>query len=161
MQLSSFTDYGLRVLMRLAGDPSAVLSTPALAAEFDISVHHLAKVVRDLGRGGYVTSKSGRSGGLTLGRPAPSITLGEVVRHLERRFATVECFRADGGKCTLTGRCGLRPQLAIAREAFIAALDRTSLSDVALVPPGGMGHHPYTDPTPDTGDEDAPAHAVE
>ena len=140
MQLSSFTDYGLRVLMRLAGEPSAVLSTPGLAAELGISVHHLAKVVRDLGCGGFVASKSDRSGERILGRPAPSITLGEVVRHLERRFATVECFRADGGSCNLVGRCGLRPQLAIAREAFIAALDRTSLSDVALVPPAGKGH---------------------
>jgi len=161
MQLSSFTDYGLRVLMRLAGDPCAVLSTPALAAEFDISVHHLAKVVRDLGRGGFVASKSGRSGGLTLGRPAPSITLGEVVRHLEQRFAMVECFRADGGRCNLIGRCGLRPQLAIAREAFVAALDRTSLSDVALVPPAGEGHPPDPNPPPDAGDEDAPPHTLE
>lgn len=161
MQLAAFTDYGLRVLMRLAGDPSSVISTPSVAEEFDISVHHLAKVVRDLRRGGFVKTLSGRSGGLTLARAAETIAVGEVVRHLEERFAMVECFRADGGACTLTDRCGLRPQLANAREAFIAALDRTSLADIALAPPTRKDQRPVPDTVPDTGDENAPTQAFQ
>src|SRR5699024_6468716 len=127
MRLAAFTDYGLRVLMRLAGAPGAAVSTGAIADEFAISQHHLAKVVRDLGRGGFVRTRRGRSGGLTLARPAEAITLGAVVRHLEQRFAMVECFRADGGACVLRPCCRLRPQLAAAREAFMAELDKTSL----------------------------------
>ena len=161
MQLATFTDYGLRVLMRLAGDPSSVVSTPALAEEFDISVHHLAKVVRDLRRGGFVKTLSGRSGGLMLRRPAEAIAVGEVVRHLENRFPMVECFRADGGTCTLTDRCGLRPQLTNAREAFIAALDRTNLADIALATPTGKGQRPAPDTIPDAGDENAPTQAFQ
>lgn len=131
MRLATFTDYGLRVLMRLAGAPDKAVSTGEIAEEFAISQHHLAKVVRDLGRGGFVESRRGRSGGLSLARPAKTITLGEVVRHLERRFAIVECFRADGGSCVLKPHCRLRPQLAGAREAFMSALDGTTLADCA------------------------------
>ncbi|WP_299358645.1 Rrf2 family transcriptional regulator [uncultured Paracoccus sp.] len=131
MRLATFTDYGLRVLMRLAGTPEKAVSTGQIASEFAISHHHLAKVVRDLGRGGFVRSERGRSGGLRLMRPAHEITLGQVVRHLERKFAIVECFRADGGACVLKPRCRLRPGLSAAREAFMAELDRTTIEDCA------------------------------
>ncbi len=131
MRLAAYTDYGLRVLMRLAGTPDDAVATGQIAQEFAISQHHLAKVVRDLGRGGFVTSQRGRTGGLRLNRPADQITLGEVVRHLEQRFAIAECFRADGGNCLLMPNCRLRPQLAAAREAFLAELDRTTIADCA------------------------------
>ncbi len=133
MRLAAYTDYGLRVLMRLADTPDEAVATRQLAKEFAISQHHLAKVVRDLGRGEgeFVKSQRGRTGGLRLNRPAREITLGEVVRHLERRFAIAECFRADGGNCLLQPRCRLRPQLAAAREAFLAELEKTTIAECA------------------------------
>lgn len=131
MRLAAFTDYGLRVLMRLAGAPDAAISTGRIAEEFAISPHHLAKVVGDLGRGGFIRSQRGRNGGLRLARPARDTTLGEVVRHLERRFDLVECFRADGGNCPLKPSCRLRPQFAAAREAFLTELDKTTIEDCA------------------------------
>ncbi len=131
MRLSTFTDFGLRVLMRLAGSPGEAISTGAIAEEFAISQHHLAKVVSDLRRGGFVRSQRGRSGGLMLAAAPQSITVGDVVRHLEQRFAMVECFRQDGGACVLRPGCRLRPQLAAAREAFMAELDKTTLADCA------------------------------
>lgn len=140
MRLAASTDFGLRVLMRLAGAEGAALSTGRMAEELRVSPHHLAKVVRELGRGSFVDSQRGRHGGLTLARPAEAITVGEVVRHLERRFAMVECFRADGGDCVLEPSCRLRPQLALAREAFMHALDRTTIADCAwpgVDPPAG------------------------
>ncbi|WP_272002347.1 RrF2 family transcriptional regulator [Roseovarius sp. ZX-A-9] len=142
MRLASFTDYGLRVLMRLAGTPEAAFSTGQIADEFEISRHHLAKVVQDLGRGGFVGSQRGRNGGIRLARPAHAITLGEVVRHLEKRFAIVECFRPDGGTCTLKPQCRLKPRLAAAREAFMSELDRTTLADCALPDDGLHGSVP-------------------
>lgn len=139
MRLATFTDYGLRVLMRLAGAPGKAISTGQIAREFGISQHHLAKVASDLGLGGFVQSERGRSGGLRLMRPAREIRLGQVVRHLERRFAVVECFRADGGECVLRPGCRLRPQLSAAREAFMAELDRTTLEDCAWYGADGGG----------------------
>ena len=48
MRLTSFTDFALRALMRLAGEPGRSFATNEIAAEFGISRNHLAKVVRDL-----------------------------------------------------------------------------------------------------------------
>lgn len=131
MRLTAFTDFGLRALMRLAGDPDRSFSTTEIAAEFAISRHHLTKVVRDLAEGGFVTTQRGSGGGFRLARRPESITLGEIVRTLEQRHALVECFREDGGACVLTPRCRLKPRLASAREAFLRELDRTTLAECA------------------------------
>jgi Rrf2 family nitric oxide-sensitive transcriptional repressor len=134
MRLTAFTDYGLRTLMRLAGTPERLFTTGDLAAELDISRNHLAKVVQDLSRTGFVETRRGSGGGFRLAAPAQSISLGAVVRALEQRHALVECFRADGGACTLTPHCRLKSRLAAAREAFLRELDETTLADCAYRP---------------------------
>ena len=135
MRLTAFTDFGLRVLMRLAGAPERLFTTAGLATELDISRNHLAKVVQDLARAGYIETRRGAGGGFRLALPAGSITLGRVVRFLEQQSPLVECFRADGGSCTLTPHCRLKSRLAAAREAFLDELDSTTLTDCAW--PGG------------------------
>lgn len=131
MRLTAFTDYGLRALMRLAGEPDRSFTSDEIAREFEISRHHLIKVVQRLANAGYVRTQRGAGGGFQLARPARSIGLGQVVRDLEDDQPIVECFRADGGHCVLTPRCRLRKRLADAREAFLAELDKTSLADCA------------------------------
>jgi Rrf2 family nitric oxide-sensitive transcriptional repressor len=140
MRLTAFTDFGLRALMRLAGEPDRSFSTGEIAAEFGISRHHLTKVVGDLAEAGFVTTQRGAGGGFRLARSATEISLGEVVRALEARHALVECFRHDGGSCALTPRCRLKGKLASAQEAFLHELDRTMLADCAYPgPPGRKG----------------------
>src|SRR3954467_14072126 len=101
MRLTLFTDFALRALMRLAGEPDRSFSTGEIAEEFGISRNHLAKVVRDLADGGFIATQRGVGGGFALARPPQAITLGEVVRALEETGALVECFRLDGGDCVL------------------------------------------------------------
>jgi Rrf2 family nitric oxide-sensitive transcriptional repressor len=131
MRLTSFTDFALRALMRLAGEPTRSFATNEIATEFGISRNHLAKVVRDLADGGFILTQRGAGGGFSLARPPQSITIGEVVRALEARHALVECFRDDGGSCVLTPRCRLKMRLAAAREAFMRELDATTLAECA------------------------------
>ena len=131
MRLTAFTDFALRALMRLAGEPTRSFATGEIAAEFGISRNHLAKVVRDLADGGFIATQRGVGGGFSLARPPQSITLGQVVRTLERKQGLVECFREDGGNCVLTPRCRLKAKLAAAREAFLRELDATTLAECA------------------------------
>ncbi|MDO9461051.1 MAG: Rrf2 family transcriptional regulator, partial [Alphaproteobacteria bacterium] len=85
MRLTSFTDYGLRILMRLAGAPDRSFTTDQIATEFAISRNHLTKIVQNLSKAGYIRTQRGAGGGLRLSTPAQSITLGEIVRLLEQR----------------------------------------------------------------------------
>jgi Rrf2 family nitric oxide-sensitive transcriptional repressor len=135
MRLTAYTDFGLRALMRLAGEPERSFTTDEIATEFEISRHHLIKVVRGLAEAGYVTTQRGAAGGFRLAREPQSITLGQVVRDLEEDQPLVECFRADGGACVLTPRCRLKKRLAAAQRAFLDELDATTLAECAYPAP--------------------------
>ena len=137
MRLTSFTDFGLRALMRMAGAPDRAFSSAELAEEFALSRHHLTKIIATLAQGGIVSTRRGGGGGAMLARPADQIRLGEVVRLLEADQPLVECFRASGGDCTLAGCCGLRSRLRAAEAALLQDLDRSTLADIAL-PPAAM-----------------------
>ena len=131
MRLTSFTDFGLRALMRLAGEPGRLFSTDDIAREFGISRNHLSKIVQMLSNAGIVTTHRGKRGGFELARSPETITIGEIVRLMESGQALVECFRSDGGLCSLTPECRLKGRLAAAQEAFLKELDQTTLAQCA------------------------------
>ncbi|WP_422368574.1 Rrf2 family transcriptional regulator [Pelagibius sp.] len=136
MRLTSFTDFGLRALMRMAGEPDRTHSTAEIAAEFGISRNHLTKVMAALAAAGFVETRRGTGGGAVLGRPAERLRLGDIVAVLERGAVLVECFAEDGGACIITPTCRLKGILAGAEARFIADLNRYSLADCALPPKG-------------------------
>lgn len=134
MRLTSFTDYGLRMLMRMASAPERAFSTAELAEEFDLSRNHLAKIMQHLARAGLIETRRGGGGGAVLARPADRIRLGAIVRSLEEGQPLVECLGADGGSCVIDGRCRLKARMRSAEAAFLADLDRSTLADIALEP---------------------------
>ncbi|HWM82773.1 MAG TPA: Rrf2 family transcriptional regulator [Pseudolabrys sp.] len=111
------------------------MTTADLARQFRIPYNHLTKVVQDLAHGSFVVTQHGAGGGIRLARPANAITLGDVVRFLEQRYAITECFRTDGGTCLLTSRCRLKSRLAAAHEAFLAELNKTTIAACAFPGP--------------------------
>lgn len=132
MRLTTFTDYGLRMLMRLASEPGRAFSTADLAEEFGLSRNHLAKIMQHLARAGFVETRRGGGGGAVLARPADRIRLGNVIDLLEEGQPLVECFGTDGGDCSIAGQCRLKARLRSAERAFLADLDRSTLADIAL-----------------------------
>jgi Rrf2 family nitric oxide-sensitive transcriptional repressor len=77
-------------------------------------------------REGFINSRRGRSGGVELARAPEDISVGKVVRALERGLQLADC-----GKCELRGDCNTSPLLAEALAAFLAVLDRTTLAEAA------------------------------
>jgi Rrf2 family nitric oxide-sensitive transcriptional repressor len=134
VRLTSFTDFGLRMLMRMAGDPSRAFSSAELADDLGLSRNHLAKIIQHLARAGLIETRRGGGGGAVLARPAADIRLGQIVRLLEEGQPLVECFGADGGTCSIDARCRLKACLRSAETAFLAELDRSTLADIALTP---------------------------
>lgn len=132
MRLTSFTDFGLRMLMRMASAPGRAYSTAELAEEFGLSRNHLSKIMQRLSRGGIVETRRGSGGGATLARTPQDIRLGDVVRLLEEGQPLVECFQAETNTCSLDGRCRLKARLRAAETAFLADLDCSTLADIAL-----------------------------
>jgi len=92
MQLTSFTDYGLRSLMYLAKHADRISSVKEIAEYYGISRHHLVKVVHRLGQLGYIETTKGKGGGIRLLRDAKKLRLGELIVALEPGMVIVECF---------------------------------------------------------------------
>jgi Rrf2 family transcriptional regulator, nitric oxide-sensitive transcriptional repressor len=126
MQLTQHTDYGLRLMIVLARRQGEPISLPEFAAEQQLSYHHVAKVAQALVREGFLKSRRGRSGGVELARRPEEITVGEVVRVLERGLQLADC-----AGCALRDDCSASPMLAEALAAFLAVLDRSTLAEAA------------------------------
>lgn len=130
MKLTAFTDYSLRVLIYLASQPSQRVTIARIATSFDISEHHLVKVVHFLGKQGWLTNVRGKGGGLELGERPERIVVGRVVRETEGTPMLADCFGETGGDCQIAPDCRLRGVLGEALAAFYAVLDRYTLVDL-------------------------------
>lgn len=134
MQLTHFTDLGLRVLMYLthqARDTPATISE--IAQQFEVSRHHLVKVVHFMGQRQWLATTRGKGGGLALALPLHEYRLGDVIESLEGVTQMIDC--ADP-PCALAGRCQLKGMLDQAQQAFFAHLNQYTLADMVASPTG-------------------------
>ena len=133
MKLSLYSDYSLRVLM-FAAVKGEAFQLEEVATAFDISKHHVAKIVQDLSRLGYLDTRRGRGGGIQLARSPVDIRIGKLVRETEDQPIMVECFDTATNTCRLDGCCKLKAALAKAQKAFYDSLDAHTLSNLVSGP---------------------------
>jgi Rrf2 family nitric oxide-sensitive transcriptional repressor len=134
MQLSAYSDFSLRVLMHAALRAPELATVDEVAETFGISRHHLVKIVHDLGRSGYLETHRGIGGGFTLGRPANTICVGDIVRLGEESDHVIECADKHDRLCRLFPVCRLKNALDEAAAAFFAVLDDYTLADLLKQP---------------------------
>lgn len=127
MQLTSFTDYGLRALIYMASLPEDKMTNiTEVTNVYGVSRNHMVKIINQLSRVGLVAAVRGKNGGIYLGKPADQIRIGEVVRLLEP-LALVNCC---SDFCHITSACRLKQILSQAIEHFLNELDKYTLADL-------------------------------
>jgi Rrf2 family nitric oxide-sensitive transcriptional repressor len=131
MQLTSHSDYALRLLIYLMTHGQRKISTREVADAYGISLNHLIKVAKTLTKAGWLVSARGAAGGLVLAAHTPDVRLGDIVRETESSWEIAECFNAKGNTCLITGICRLKPVLYRARKAFFDVLDSVTVRDLA------------------------------
>lgn len=131
VRLTVQSDYALRCLMYLAMNPDRVCTIAEIAVHFEISRHHLVKVVHKLSRCGFIRSTRGRGGGIELASAPSELALGRVVRATETDLGIVECFQRDSA-CLIEPACRLKAVLGEALEAFFDVLDQHTLQDLTF-----------------------------
>jgi Rrf2 family protein len=83
MKLQKATCFALYAVLELASDPERQLAAAEIADKYGISLHHLAKVLRDLGRAGIVESARGVGGGYRFAGNPKRLTLMDVIELFE------------------------------------------------------------------------------
>jgi Rrf2 family nitric oxide-sensitive transcriptional repressor len=130
MHLTAHTDYALRVMMYVALVTPQTTTIDEIAERYELSRNHLMKIVQRLAAAGLLETLRGRGGGMRLGRPAPEIRVGDIVRTAEGSFQLVECHDAARNRCRISGSCLLRGVLDEAVAAFLQVLDGKTLADM-------------------------------
>ncbi|MDA8248974.1 MAG: Rrf2 family transcriptional regulator [Rhodospirillales bacterium] len=126
MRLQKATAFALYAVLELAAAPERQLTAVEIADKYGISAHHLAKVLRDLGRAGLVDAVRGVGGGYRFAGNAKRLTLIDVIRIFEDVSTdSDEQPPADAG---LDIADGLRFVLAEIDAQTVATLRSISLS---------------------------------
>ena len=83
MKITAQEEYGLRILLRVAGCKDAEgMSIPQLSEAEGISPHYVAKLTRILRLEGFINSTPGYKGGYVLATPAKQIIINDVLKGL-------------------------------------------------------------------------------
>ncbi|MCM0613108.1 Rrf2 family transcriptional regulator [Marinobacter sediminum] len=129
MHITRYTDYSLRVLIYLAVQGDRLTTIQEIAESYDISKNHLMKVVHQLNKKGYIETIRGKKGGMRLNMAPGDISIGILVRETEQDLNMVECFSSKNA-CKIAPVCGLKSMFGEALQAFLAVLDKYTLTDV-------------------------------
>jgi Rrf2 family nitric oxide-sensitive transcriptional repressor len=131
MQVTRFTDLGLRAVMRLAAVTDDRPSSKEIAAQLSVSYLHMTKVITRLAELGVIDARRGRGGGLAITELGRTARVGWLVRRLENPSGTGEVIECEGpSPCPLRFGCRLRGALRVAQDAFYASLDELTIEDL-------------------------------
>lgn len=128
MQLTRFTDNGLRVLIYLCSQKdNQRVSLDFLSRHFKINHNHLQKVSQRLSQLGWITTARGKNGGIALIESSRQLDLATIISALETEMSLVDC---EGLECPIADGCKLQGVLDQATEAFLSVLGKYRLDDL-------------------------------
>lgn len=103
MRLQKNTLLALYSVLEFAIDPTRHISASEIAQKYDVSPHHLAKVLSELARSGYVESVRGVGGGYRFASNARRVTLMDIILLFED-FVPGGGERRESGEDTPVGQ---------------------------------------------------------
>jgi len=83
MKLQKSSRLAIFALMELASNPDVQVSVSEIGEKYNVSSHHLAKVMHTLGRAGMVRSSRGVGGGYSFSGNEKRITLLDIIMLFE------------------------------------------------------------------------------
>lgn len=83
MKLQKASRYALYAVLHLASEPDKQFSTADIAESYDVSIHHLAKIMRTLVRSGLIESVRGVGGGYRFAGNLRRTTLWDIIHEFE------------------------------------------------------------------------------
>ena len=134
MKITAQEEYGLRILIRIAGCKDAEgMSIPQLSEAEGISDHYIAKLTRILRMEGLINSTPGYKGGYVLARPSQKININEVLKALGGALFDKKFCGTHAGTlklCTNTVDCSARSLWQMIQYSVDQLLDKVSLADL-------------------------------
>jgi Rrf2 family protein len=131
VKLQTATSLALVSVLEAAANPGRAVSAADIADKYGVSIHHLAKVLRELTRARLVESARGVGGGYRFAGNAKRLTLMDVIE----RFEDISARSPEGGRTTTDAGRALARVLAeideIAKATFRSITIDTMLKLIA------------------------------
>jgi len=125
MQLSRKADYALRAVKHLSTLPKGKLgSINSIAAAESIPREFLAKILKDLTRGGILVSFQGVTGGYRLANAPKDISFLDVIEAIEGPVHINLCTEGDTCPCDQGKTCSMREFWMTQETSFKKALGK-------------------------------------
>ncbi len=141
MKFSTQEEYGLRCLLQIArAGAGQSLTIPEISVAEGLSESNVAKLLRILRLGGFITSERGRDGGYALAKTPEEIVLGAVLASLGGRIVEDDfCAKHSGVNrfCIHSVDCTIMTVWENVQSAIDGVLFNTKLSD--LLPTASSG----------------------
>jgi Rrf2 family protein len=131
MKLQQSTLLGLYAVLELAKADGEQLSAAAIAAKFDVSINHLAKVLRILVKAGLLQAARGAGGGYRFSGNAKRTTLMDVIELFEP--VSIEGFEHHGQPHQTDVEAGLAVALIEISEMMQATLRSITLKTMLKI----------------------------
>ena len=130
--ISKTSEYALRAMVFLAESPGSSNPLQTIAAATQVPSGYLSKVLQQLVRAGLLTSQRGLGGGFSLARPAPELSVYEVVQAVDPLTRILECpLKLPEHREDL---CALHRRLDDVMEMVERSFRLTSLADLLKKP---------------------------
>ncbi len=129
IRITKQTDYGIVLLTHLASQADRQLNAPELAAETQLPLPMVSKILKILVREGLLASHRGVKGGYSLGRLPEEITMAEIISALEGPIAITECIEVSSD-CSHERLCPVRSNWQRINQAVRGALEGITLAEM-------------------------------
>ncbi len=128
MKISKKSQYGLRSLVYLSKQPDKYFSLRLISQQEKIPFNYLEKILSELERNNLVKSKKGAYGGYALARKPSQITVGQVIKILEKGINLVECIGSNN--CAMQKTCTTINFWKKLQESLEKTIDSITLKDL-------------------------------
>jgi len=134
MKITAQEEYGLRILLRIAGCRDAEgMSIPQLSEAEGIGPHYVAKLTRILRLEGFINSTPGYKGGYILAKPAKEIIINDVLKSLGGALYDKKFCGSHSGTlnlCINSVDCSSRSLWKMIQFTVDQLLDKITLADL-------------------------------
>ena len=96
MQLTSSTDYAIRIVCYLAAQRQ-MISTSELSQELSVPSSYIPKITKKLKQAGIIKACEGIKGGYQIAKQPENISLRDVISCTESTMAISRCLEKEGG----------------------------------------------------------------
>lgn len=133
------SDYGLRTLVRMAGQPvGTIFSATSLSQHENVPEGFLYKILQKLSRRGIVASFRGPGGGFALALPPSEVTVRAILEAIQGPIAVNRCFLGQD-RCPNQPNCTLCKKLTGLQTNMVSLFEDITLEHLLEKHPQELG----------------------